>query len=299
MVMRTMVLRSLGAAIAIATPLITLQPGAIAQSLSDCQPPDDGEYLLLVVNDSDATESQLRQTLPPSAEITRCQYLEQDVTRVGGFTEQDTANTWAQYLTDIGGLDVVVARPSTAVGVVDELPSSSTPPTPEIEADESPTVPEPTAPEPTASEPTAPEPTTESSGLSAADFPMLPPGSPSPAPNVPASPAPSQGADTPATAEPALGIAGLGYRPQALGRGYAVLVDYSNDPNVAIALQETLGASVGLVAYQQRPYLLATLTSDAAIAVSVLQRAGDAGFTTMVVNGQTVILLTPRVALTP
>ncbi|HEY9817846.1 MAG TPA: hypothetical protein V6D20_18885 [Candidatus Obscuribacterales bacterium] len=279
MVMRTMVLRSWGAAIAIATPLI-IQLGAIAQSLADCQPPADGEYLLLVVNNSDATETQLRQTLPPNAEITRCRYLEQDVTRVGGFTEQDTANTWAQYLTDIGGLDVVVARPATAVGnVVDDV-SSPTPPT-EVMPDQS----------PTASESTASELPTESPGLSAADFPMVP-GSTSPAPSVSASPAPGQDTDAPTTA-------GLGYRPQALGRGYAVLVDYFNDPNVAIALQETLDSSVGLVVYQQRPYLLATLTADAAIAVSVLQSAGDAGFTTMIVNGQTVMLLTPQVALTP
>lgn len=278
MVMRTMVLRSLGAAIVIATPLI-IQPGAIAQSLADCQPPADGEYLLLVVNDSDATETQLRQTLPPNAEITRCRYLEQDVTRVGGFTEPDTANTWAQYLTDIGGLDVVVARPSTAVGsVVDDRPSPT--PAPEVVPDQPPPV----------SESPASEPPTESSGLSAADFPMVP-GS--------TSLAPSQGTDAPAIAAPVLDVTGLGYRPQALGRGYAVLVDYFNDPNVAIALQESLGSSVGLVVYQQRPYLLATLTSDAAIAVSLLQSAGDAGFTTMVVNGQTVMLLTPQVALTP
>lgn len=293
MAIRTMVLRQLGAAIAIATPLI-IQPGAIAQSLADCQPPADGEYLLLVVNDSDATETQLRQTLPPNAEITRCRYLEQDVTRVGGFTEPDTANTWAQYLTDIGGLDVVVARPATAVGsVVNDVPSPT--PAPEVVPDQPPP-----ASEPPTSESPAPEPTTESPGLSAADFPMVPPaGSTSPTPNAPASPAPSQGTDVPTTAEPALGVAGLGYRPQPLGRGYAVLVDYFNDPNVAIALQESLGSSVGLVVYQQRPYLLATLTSDAAIAVSLLQRAGDAGFTTMVVNGQTVMLLTPQVALTP
>lgn len=94
-------------------PLLGLWP-AIAQSLPACQPPAQGEYLLLVSDDSDDVRSQLQQTLPPTADVTRCQYLELSVTRVGGFTDLETANTWAQYLSDIGGLATFVARPPAA-----------------------------------------------------------------------------------------------------------------------------------------------------------------------------------------
>lgn len=84
---------------------------AIAQPYPACAPPAAGEYLLLVVSESGQTPEQLRSTLPPNAPTTVCRYLDNTVTRVGGFTDAEVANSWAQYLTDLGGMQAFVARP--------------------------------------------------------------------------------------------------------------------------------------------------------------------------------------------
>jgi hypothetical protein len=82
-----------------------------------------------------------------------------------------------------------------------------------------------------------------------------------------------------------------GYNPQALGNGYAVLVNYSNRPEIATSVRSATNQDLGLVAYGQRPYLLATFTADAAAANELLQRLTDKGFAAMVVDGRRVILL--------
>jgi len=84
---------------------------AIAQPYPACAPPAAGEYLLLVVSESGQTPERLRNTLPPNAPTAVCRYLDNTVTRVGGFTDAEVANSWAQYLTDLGGMQAFVARP--------------------------------------------------------------------------------------------------------------------------------------------------------------------------------------------
>ncbi|MBD1933276.1 MULTISPECIES: hypothetical protein [Cyanophyceae] len=81
------------------------------------------------------------------------------------------------------------------------------------------------------------------------------------------------------------------YRPQALGSGYAVLVDYFNKPEVATQMRQVLGNSVGLVSYGQRPYLLAVYTNSSQEASSTLQKLSDRGFLTMLVDSRRVTLL--------
>lgn len=75
-----------------------------------------------------------------------------------------------------------------------------------------------------------------------------------------------------------------------------MLVDYANQPEVAIALRQVLSRDVGLVAYGQRPYLLAVQTADLATANAVLQSLSDRNFTALIVDSQSAILLTPVVA---
>lgn len=89
---------------------LLLPSPALAQTLPSCPPPEAGEYLVLVMTELDEAETQLRDTLPPNADISRCRYLEESVIRIGGFMASETANAWAQYLADIGGLETVVAR---------------------------------------------------------------------------------------------------------------------------------------------------------------------------------------------
>ena len=62
------------------------------------------------------------------------------------------------------------------------------------------------------------------------------------------------------------------YNPQPLGSGYAVLVDYFNQPELALQLRTVIGGDVGLVSYGQRPYLLVKYTTDAEAATATLKQ---------------------------
>ncbi len=86
------------------------------------------------------------------------------------------------------------------------------------------------------------------------------------------------------------------YNPQPLGEGYAVLVDYFNQPEVAAQVKQLLGSDVGLVSYGQRPYLLAAYTTSQRQANSTLRKLSDRGFWSMVVDSRRVTLLSPVVS---
>ena len=79
-----------------------------------CQPPQPQEILLLVVTRTQETRTQVNQLLPPNTTIATCRYLNDTVTRVGGFRTIDRANAWARYITETTGLAAYVARPAEA-----------------------------------------------------------------------------------------------------------------------------------------------------------------------------------------
>jgi hypothetical protein len=85
------------------------------------------------------------------------------------------------------------------------------------------------------------------------------------------------------------------YNPQPLGEGYAVLVDYFNQPEVASQVRQLIGSDIGLVSYGQRPYLLAVYTRNQREANSTLRELSDRGFWSMVVDSRRVTLLSPVV----
>lgn len=89
------------------------------------------------------------------------------------------------------------------------------------------------------------------------------------------------------------------YRPQPLGPGYAVLVDYANQPEIAAKVQQILSKDVGLVAYRQSPFLLALYTNDATAAYGALQTLSDRGLWATLVDSRRVVLLRQAVVLTP
>jgi hypothetical protein len=89
----------------------------------------------------------------------------------------------------------------------------------------------------------------------------------------------------------------VNYKPQALGEGYAVLVDYMNRPELANQVQQVVGGDVGFVSYGQRPYLLATYTSNQKEAYNRLQSLTDRGFFTILVDSRKVMLLRSVVRL--
>lgn len=85
------------------------------------------------------------------------------------------------------------------------------------------------------------------------------------------------------------------FDPQPLDSGYAVLVNYFNEPETASQLQDFLEAEIGLVSYLARPYLLAWQTQSEKEANRVLQQLSKQGFWAVVVNSGRATLLTPAI----
>ncbi|MCD8485171.1 MAG: hypothetical protein LRZ84_00045 [Desertifilum sp.] len=183
-------------------------PSAQAQSYPACQPPNVGEYLLLVEARSPAQQAQLPQALPNTTPYQFCLYLDELVARVGGFSNLEEANRAARYAIETGRLEAYVVQP----------PASFT------------------------------------------------------------------------AAAPA-------YNPQPLGTGFAVLVDYFNQPELATQVQQVLGGTVGLASYGQRPFLLAVHTTNQQDANDILQALSDRGFWAMIVDSRKVVLLNASVSL--
>ncbi len=244
--------------------LVTMGSGsvkpAIAVEYPPCRPPGASEYLLLVVNPSAAERTQVNEILPASTNTTLCNYLGNPVLRVGGFTNADVANSWAQYLTELGGLQAFVARPSAAT-------AAGGPSGPSVPAPQTPVAQTSTDQTSTDQTPIAQDPAQAPAQTSVQD----------PAQE------PVQAAELPI------------FQPRPLATGYAVLVSYFNRPEVAADLQQALGSDVGLVAYGQRPYLLAAYTADLAAANAVLQTLSDRNFLAMMVDSRRVMLLTTQV----
>ncbi|MEH1902470.1 MAG: hypothetical protein V7L04_13890 [Nostoc sp.] len=186
------------------------------QAIPLCQPPNAGEYLLLVVSPTANNQKQLRSALPSELKTITCKYLNETVTRVGGFNKIDDANRWARYISNIVGLSAII---------------TTRPTTPDVQ-------PQPRPPQQTVS-----------------------------------------------------------YNPQALGEGYAVLVDYYNRPELVNSVQQLVGGNVGFVSYGQRPYLLAVYTTNQTEAYNTLQKLNDRGFIASIVDSRKVILLRSTVRL--
>ncbi|MBE9029344.1 hypothetical protein IQ266_06155 [filamentous cyanobacterium LEGE 11480] len=85
------------------------------------------------------------------------------------------------------------------------------------------------------------------------------------------------------------------YNPQPLGSGYAVLVNYYNNPTIAQQVAASTGQTVSLVSYGQQPYLLASFTSDQSAANVLLQALTDKGLWASIVDGRRVMLLKSNV----
>ncbi|PZO46831.1 MAG: hypothetical protein DCF15_19830 [Phormidesmis priestleyi] len=87
----------------------------------------------------------------------------------------------------------------------------------------------------------------------------------------------------------------ISYQPRRLSDGYAVLVDYGDRPDVATAVGQVV-TPVGLAVYQQRAYLLADYTADAAGAATTLQKLSDAQLAPILVDAQQVVRISTEVA---
>ncbi|MFM6181408.1 MAG: hypothetical protein ACKPKC_16730 [Dolichospermum sp.] len=95
-------------------PLIgNIHPVIAQQNLINCQQPNVGEYLLLVLSPTPENQKQLRTALPTEQKTIVCQYNNQIVTRVSGFTNIDNANRWARYIQNTVGLSATITTRAT------------------------------------------------------------------------------------------------------------------------------------------------------------------------------------------
>ncbi|WP_017317431.1 hypothetical protein [Mastigocladopsis repens] len=89
----------------------------------------------------------------------------------------------------------------------------------------------------------------------------------------------------------------VSYKPERLGEGFAVLVDYYNRPEVANQVRDVVRGDVGFVSYGQRPYLLAIYTTNQQQAYSTLEKLSEEGFFALLVDSRKVMLLRSSVRL--
>ncbi|TVP70002.1 MAG: hypothetical protein EA342_02320 [Leptolyngbya sp. LCM1.Bin17] len=93
-----------------------------------CPPPSANEYLLLVRGSTEAERNRVQEILPSNSTVMVCDYLNDTVVRAGGFTNLENANAWAQYMTEVEGLQAFVARPATTAAQQPSTPPATTPP---------------------------------------------------------------------------------------------------------------------------------------------------------------------------
>ena len=213
-------------------------PPALAQ-FPPCPPPAANEYLLLVRSNTEAERTRVQDLLPSNSTVMVCDYLEDTVVRAGGFTNLENANAWAQYMTEVEGFQAFVARPAA-----NSEPTTPTTTTPETN---------PSAPDnatATNSQPTTPTTTTPETNPSASD------------------------SATATNSQPGAEATPTEFTPQPLGEGFAVLVDYQYDPEMAVSIQDQIGQAVGLAVHKQRPYLLIAYSPNIDGAASTMDVLG-------------------------
>ncbi|MDB9476486.1 hypothetical protein [Dolichospermum circinale] len=111
-------------------PLISnIHPVIAQQNFANCQQPNVGEYLLLVLSPTPENQKQLRAALPTEQKTIVCKDNNQIVTRVGGFTNIDDAKRWARYIQNIVGLSATITTRVTepATQLPQTIPNIQTP----------------------------------------------------------------------------------------------------------------------------------------------------------------------------
>ncbi len=212
--------------LAIATLVSGINSATGQEKIPACQPPNFGEYILLVISPTTDNQNQLRRALPSQINSNVCRYIDNTVTRIGAFGNVEDANRWAKYVNTIVGLKgIITTRPAEA-------------------------------------------------GEQAAQAATAPRQKPTGTNSIPSE---------------------ISFNPQALGSGYAVLVDYQNRPELVGQVSEVLDSQVGFVSYGQRHYLLGLYTTSLKNASQALEAYSDKGFNAIIVDSRRVIMLRENV----
>ncbi|MEY2912702.1 MAG: hypothetical protein RLZZ184_2011 [Cyanobacteriota bacterium] len=115
--------------LAFASLISNIHPVIAQQNFANCQQPNVGEYLLLVLSPTPENQKQLRAALPTEQKTVVCKYNNQIVTRVGGFTNIDDAKRLARYIQNIVGLSATITTRATepATQLPQTIPNIQTP----------------------------------------------------------------------------------------------------------------------------------------------------------------------------
>ncbi|MBD2081173.1 hypothetical protein [Leptolyngbya sp. FACHB-17] len=105
---------------------LTLTGISSAQAqLPNCRAPRSNEFLLLIVTPTSESQARVRSVVSRTAEVSVCSYLGQTVTRVGGYRDADTAQSWVNYLNDTVRVRAFVAvPPGASIAAQAEAPRS-------------------------------------------------------------------------------------------------------------------------------------------------------------------------------
>ncbi|MGG6267994.1 hypothetical protein ACQ4M3_15615 [Leptolyngbya sp. AN03gr2] len=110
-------------------------PFAQAQ-LPNCQAPRSNEFLLLIVTRTPESQARVRSVVSRTADVSVCNYFGETVTRVGGYKDANTANSWANYLNDTVRLRAFVATPPGGTQVARSDVPRQQPPQPIVRQNE-------------------------------------------------------------------------------------------------------------------------------------------------------------------
>ncbi|HEY9690267.1 MAG TPA: hypothetical protein V6D46_09770, partial [Coleofasciculaceae cyanobacterium] len=82
--------------------------------LPECEPPQPGEFLLLVRRASSEMENKLYTALPQNVSAEPCRYVGESVMRLEGFPSLNIAKAWADYVRDRTGLQAYAIESPSA-----------------------------------------------------------------------------------------------------------------------------------------------------------------------------------------
>ena len=98
--------------IACLAPLLTLSTASAQSDPPVCPPPASQEFLLLVRGRNETERADIASILPVESSVLICRYLDEVLVRAGGFTNLETVNAWASYMTSEANYESFVIRPT-------------------------------------------------------------------------------------------------------------------------------------------------------------------------------------------
>ncbi len=102
----------LGAFAFFAPFLLSTKPAAAQSEPPVCPSPASQEFLLLVRGQNEAERAEIASILPVESTVLICRYFDEVLVRSGGYTNLETVNAWASYMTSEAGYESFVIRPT-------------------------------------------------------------------------------------------------------------------------------------------------------------------------------------------